>query len=118
METKTQKLLGSIEREPMKYATACKLVGNDQLSKLIAAGAVEKYQGENQDYASGLPGQKPMCFFVRAGKIPYQAHSRYREATDEGIAKAIKFLERHGYTVLPPNDLAKPPVAALCDRSA
>jgi hypothetical protein len=99
METKTKRLLSRLADGPLKWAEVGVYVGRSQATSLAKAGAIEKFTAENPNYANGEPGQKPMCLWVRLGAEPYAAHGRYREASDKGIADAIKFLERHGYKV-------------------
>jgi len=101
MKTKVQDLLLKLKDGPMKLADAAKFTsGKETISRLIRAGAIEQYMDENPDYATGARGQRPICAYVKIGKIEYEAKIISNKASDATIAKAIRLLERNGYKVI------------------
>jgi len=100
-KNKTHELLLKLKDGPMKLADAAKFTsGKETISRLIRAGAIEQYMDENPDYATGARGQRPICAYVKIGKIEYEAKIISNKASDATIAKAIRLLERNGYKVI------------------
>ncbi len=73
--------------------------GNDS-QRLIKNGVIECFIDDDPEYQKGRRGTKPRCKWVRLGFVDYKSTARNGgQANAAGIAKAISYLERHGYTV-------------------
>lgn len=86
--TKSAKLVSMIANEPMSLAAAVALVGDAQARNLINRGVLRKYTDENPMYQAGLPGQKPVCYWVALGDTPLQQQKRIvDDARDQRVAE-------------------------------
>jgi hypothetical protein len=91
-DTKTKRLLLALSGGRMRLAEA---------EAIVECGALKKFRDNDPGYSLGIPGKKPTCFYVEIGEPTVRGATRHRAATASGIQKAIAFLERNGYTVLP-----------------
>ena len=101
-DTKTRKLFAALSSSGrLRLSEAESIVGYGQLKNLVDCGALLKFRDDDPGYALGIPGKKPTCFYVEVGEPTERGATRHKAATSAGIQKAIAFLERNGYRVLP-----------------
>ena len=98
---KTQILFDAVKDSPIRQQDAISMLGSASLlDSFVKSGFLKKYIGDDPVYLTAERGNKPTCLWIKKGDIEYK---KTIKAPAKGILKAIKILELHGYTVLPPN---------------